>query len=80
MLTNQSNYYNDEPFPENESNADAYKRCSNKEDARIYCPKRWEAAEEWWADARMVKKLSYSDTSKVSFVVLKILNQLEKIL
>ena len=57
MLTNQSNYFNDEPFPKNESNEEAHKRCSNTEDAKRHCPKRWEAAEKWWAAARMVNAI-----------------------
>lgn len=54
MLTDRSNYFNEEPFPKNESDEEAHKRCSNIEDAKKYCPKRWEAAEKWWAAARMV--------------------------
>ena len=54
MLTERSNYFNEEPFPKNESNEEAHKRCSNIKDAKKYCPKRWEAAEKWWAAARMV--------------------------
>ena len=54
MLTDRSNYFNEEPFPKNESDEEAHKRCSNIEDAQKYCPKRWEAAEKWWAAARMV--------------------------
>lgn len=54
MLTDRSNYFNEEPFPMNESNEEAYKKCSNIEGAKIHCPKRWEAAEKWWAAARMV--------------------------
>lgn len=53
-LADRSNYFNDEPFPSNESDDNAHKRCSNIKDARKYCPKRWEAAEKWWAAARMV--------------------------
>ena len=62
MLTNQSNYFNDESFPKNESNEEAHKRCSNTEDAKRHCPKRWEAAEKWWAAARMAMSLIDSKT------------------
>jgi hypothetical protein len=60
MLTNQSNYFNDEPFPKNESNEEAHKRCSTIEDAKKHCPKRWQAAEKWWASARMVSSIFVS--------------------
>ncbi|XP_028411290.1 uncharacterized protein LOC114533870 [Dendronephthya gigantea] len=62
MLNKSSNYYNEEPFPKNESNEEAHKKCSNIEGAKKYCPKRWEAAEKWWADARMAMSLIDSKT------------------
>lgn len=54
LLTDRSNYFNDEPFPKNESDKIAHAKCSYIEGAREFCPKRWEAAQKWWSAARMV--------------------------
>ena len=46
-LNNQSSYFNDAPFPTNESNDEAFTNCSSLEKAKIFCPKRYEAFEKW---------------------------------
>ena len=47
MLSNQSNFFNDAPFPANESGDDAFRNCNGLVDARMFCPKRYKAFEKW---------------------------------
>ena len=47
-LYNQSMYFNDEKFPENESGKDAFSKCTSMEEAKIYCPKRHQAMLTWF--------------------------------
>ena len=34
-------------FPDNESNAEAYKKCNSHKTAKIYCPVRWKSLMIW---------------------------------
>ena len=52
ILSNQSSFYNDAPFPEIESNGTAHKNCRNLKDARKNCPKRYESLMKWIATCR----------------------------
>ena len=52
ILRNQSSFYNDAPFPEIESNGTAHKLCTNMEEARKYCPKRYESLLKWISTCR----------------------------
>ena len=47
ILNNQSSYFNDAPFPANESNEVAFEKCTSLSQAKIYCPKRHEAFQKW---------------------------------
>ena len=47
ILTNQSSFYNDAPFPEIESNSTAHKRCIDLKSARKYCPERYRSLQKW---------------------------------
>ena len=53
-LTDRKEYFNLEPFPENESNAEAKERCQSIEDAKVFCPKRWASLQLWYEEARKV--------------------------
>jgi uncharacterized protein (DUF885 family) len=58
ILNDQSSYFNDAPFPSNESNEIAFEKCTNLSQAKIFCPKRHEAFQKWSAYVRgMAKKL-----------------------
>lgn len=57
ILTNQSSYYNDAPFPEIESNATAHKRCTDIKSARKYCPERYKSLQKWMATCREIMSL-----------------------
>ena len=51
-LNSSESYFNEEPFPEIESNKTAHTRCSDIEGAKKYCPKRWAALQLWFAESR----------------------------
>ena len=52
ILTNQSSFYNDAEFPQIESNATAYKRCTDMKSAKQYCPERYKSVLKWMATCR----------------------------
>lgn len=52
ILNNQSSFFNDAPFPANESNEFAFGKCTSMAEAKIYCPKRYEAFQTWSAFVR----------------------------
>ena len=47
-----SQWYNEEKFPENESNSNAFKQCIDEETAKYFCPVRYAAMEKWIAASR----------------------------
>ena len=53
-LNSSEFYFNSEQFPKNESDKEAYRKCSDIEGAKKYCPKRWAALQLWFAEARKV--------------------------
>lgn len=53
-LNSSKMYYNAEPFPQNESDKGAHKKCSTTEGAKKNCPKRWKAFQQWIDDSRKV--------------------------
>ena len=53
-LNSSEMYYNTQPFPQNESDEEAHKKCRDIEGAKKYCPKRWEALQLWLDDSRKV--------------------------
>ena len=54
-LDSPDNYFNNEAFPANESDALAHARCSTIDGAKKYCPMRWKALQSWFKEARMVR-------------------------
>lgn len=40
-------WHNKGPFPENESDANAFKKCISPDAAAKYCPVRWEAVNRY---------------------------------
>lgn len=48
LLEDQSMFFNDEKIPENESNKDAFAKCTSMEQAKIYCPNRYKAMLTWF--------------------------------
>lgn len=47
-LEDRSMYFNDEKIPQNESNKDAFDKCTSMATAKIYCPKRYQAMKAWF--------------------------------
>lgn len=54
ILTSSDSYFNADPFPQNESDKEAHKKCSDIEGAKKHCPTRWAALELWMAESRKV--------------------------
>lgn len=55
-LDSSDNYFNDDAFPDNESDSNAHVLCSNIDGAKKYCSMRWRALQSWFKEARMVNK------------------------
>lgn len=53
-LNESDMYFADKPIPANESDANASALCSSVEGAKKYCPNRWKAMQNWFAEARKV--------------------------
>ncbi len=55
LLMDRSQYYNKQPFPQNESLTEARKNCLSVVNAKKFCPKRWEALQTWFdAEAKVI--------------------------
>ncbi|EDO43630.1 predicted protein [Nematostella vectensis] len=48
VINSSDMFYNDKPFPANESDARAHRLCSNDVAAAFYCPTRYAALKEWF--------------------------------
>lgn len=54
---NHSNmYFIEEDIPKNESDENAHVVCGDVEGAKKYCPTRWRAIQNWFAEDHMVSK------------------------
>lgn len=40
-------YFNDQPFPNNETGKEAFVKCNDLKSAEAYCPKRYKAMKAW---------------------------------
>ena len=70
-LNESDMFFNEEPFPANESDKNAHDLCSSVEGAMKYCPKRWETMQKWFAEARRVKETTiYNYSTTLNFGVL----------
>ncbi|KAJ7374134.1 hypothetical protein OS493_009471 [Desmophyllum pertusum] len=49
ILNSTSMWHNNGSFPKNESDENAYKKCTSSETAAQYCPVRWKAVNKWGA-------------------------------
>ena len=68
-LNESDMYFADKPIPANESDANASVLCSSVEGAKKYCPNRWKAMQNWFAEARKVSNEIYV-TPRVSIFLL----------
>ncbi|XP_022779081.1 uncharacterized protein LOC111320683 isoform X1 [Stylophora pistillata] len=46
-LNSTEMYFNENPFPENESNEEAFRKCKSEEAAQNYCPERYKTMLKW---------------------------------
>lgn len=67
-LNESDMYFSDKPIPANESDKKAHLLCSSVEGAMKYCPKRWEAMQNWFTEARRVNSdmKMYSDVKMLT--------------
>eukprot|EP00112_Aurelia_sp_Birch-Aquarium-sp1_P011295 Seg2375.5 transcript_id=Seg2375.5/GoldUCD/mRNA.D3Y31 product="hypothetical protein" protein_id=Seg2375.5/GoldUCD/D3Y31 len=54
IATSPQEYFNDGPFPKNETGAEAQRKCSSERTARLNCPERWKALQKWFKFSRDV--------------------------
>lgn len=54
ILNRSEMFYNKRDIPKNESSPAAHKLCSSIHGAKIFCPVRWNAMQNWFAHAREV--------------------------
>ncbi|XP_028399408.1 uncharacterized protein LOC114522845 [Dendronephthya gigantea] len=57
FLSADTQWHNERKFPENESNAKAFKTCVDKESAKKFCPVRYAALKKWIAACREIMAL-----------------------
>jgi len=48
VVDSPSSYFNSTPIPDNESNADAFLKCTSMETAKLYCPVRYKSMLSWF--------------------------------
>ena len=48
-------YFNERSFPSNESDGNAFIKCTDAESAKLYCPQRWKAMQAWIKNINEVK-------------------------
>lgn len=53
-LSERSEYFNKDPFPDNESTTEAKEKCQSVAEAQRFCPKRWESLQLWFEEAQKV--------------------------
>ena len=54
-INEPSNYFNTKSIPKGESDKEAHAKCSSMEKAKIHCPVRWEAMNNWFAYVKQVR-------------------------
>ncbi|KAK3737262.1 hypothetical protein QZH41_019871 [Actinostola sp. cb2023] len=57
LLNSSKMYFNEDPIPANESDENAFRKCSNLKGAEKYCPRRWEALQKWFKEARQAMSM-----------------------
>ena len=57
LLSMNTQWHNKQKFPENESNALAFKTCVDDESAKKFCPVRYAALKKWIASCREIMSL-----------------------
>ena len=65
FLNTKTHWYNEQKFPENESNELAFKTCVDIESAKKFCPVRHEALKKWTAACREIMSLIHPQFTDV---------------
>lgn len=52
LIDSPTMYFNEAPFPKNESDERAHRKCKNEKDAREFCPVRYAALQRWFEFSR----------------------------
>lgn len=56
-MQDQKMYFNDKPFPDNETGNDAFIKCFDDASAKAYCPKRYKAMQSWIKNSKEVENI-----------------------
>lgn len=62
-------YFNDQPFPANESGKEAVVKCNDLKSAEAYCPKRYKAMKAWIENT---DKARFQLTNYISPIILAV--------
>lgn len=57
QMQDQEMYFNDKPFPDNETSNDAFIKCYDDASAKAYCPKRYKAMQAWIKNSKEVENI-----------------------
>ena len=57
-MQSQKMYFNDKPFPDNETGKEAFIKCYDNPSAEAYCPKRYKAMQAWIKNSREASNFS----------------------
>ena len=64
-------FYNKRDIPKNESSPAAHKLCSSVPGAKIFCPVRWNAMQNWFAHAREVSSKQVQEVNLLQQFLLR---------
>lgn len=67
VLNSSSMWHNNGSFPKNESDENAFKKCTSPETAARYCPVRWKAVNKWARYCRQVMGMLYPKINQVFY-------------
>jgi hypothetical protein len=65
FLDTDTQWHNEQKFPENESNEQAFKTCVDIESAKKFCPVRYKALKKWIAACREIMSLIHPQFTEV---------------
>ena len=71
ILNRSEMFYNKRDIPKNESSPAAHKLCSSVPGAKIFCPVRWNAMQNWFAHAREVSSKQIQEVNLLQQFLLR---------
>ena len=60
-IQTSGHYFNDQDFPNDESDKNAFIKCIDDKSAKEHCPKRWEAMQAWIKNVKEVSNRYFSE-------------------